>query len=649
MTHLAYRRAVAVAVAFAIVVSSLVPSPALADGTGSQVGPLWTAPLGAYSNRSEFVYAYMVNEGLAISDKSGNDIRRWNDLSVTDQVVLSRCYLFSTVVGAFTAIDPLSNSWVLLTAGFDFAGIQSELQDAYDKLHESDGPLNGGSLGGGGGIPDDEPGDTPIVDTAPPAAVDGFSSIVMYPQRCASNYDFSATYTTAFAFKVSNGTSVTTQYYDFNPSSEYGYPLPPNVTVQIRETATETINTWLSSGKDVVLLFGSGTGTGYIAEDRFVLLAYPVDSGTYTLNTPTSWEDFGITYTGPNVDGKIYSASRSQQIVDNTIKIDTAGSYSQMTAGIRKFNHAGFWYKFFSSSGGGSTGGTVTPVPEPSTIEKPESPASPSAPTVVNVDMPEINISSETVVVPPASESPDLSTIENLLRLILQADNNIITSVNELGTWLYECWDEFTRFIGEYASNVSYWLSFISGQLNDLWKQGDTVLDWLSAIDLDIQTLQAVCISGFDDVVSWLRAIFERLFASVGGSKPSVVDPQEPETVLDWLKELWGAFWDDLASILPDDLADFVDFLGQLKRYFPFSIPWDIFAILMLLVHEPVTPSVTVPVFWVPNSTDTITIDMAGWEPMAAMIRPMVALWFAYRLALMTASLLEIPDKLRRK
>lgn len=149
----------------------------------------------------------------------------------------------------------------------------------------------------------------------------------------------------------------------------------------------------------------------------------------------------------------------------------------------------------------------------------------------------------------------------------------------------------------------------------------------------------------FDDtnIVIWLKRIYSRL----GGSNTFQPDPiSDDDGFLDWLYQLWQNFLIDLLSVLPDSLGGLVETISQLTHYFPFSIPWDLAALLALFEHEPVIPVFDIPF---PYSADEggqvmLHIDLTDWDPVAQMVRPVFVVGFCMQLAFITKDLLSSLD-----
>lgn len=83
----------------------------------------------------------------------------------------------------------------------------------------------------------------------------------------------------------------------------------------------------------------------------------------------------------------------------------------------------------------------------------------------------------------------------------------------------------------------------------------------------------------------------------------------------------------------------------DLRNYFPFCIPWDLYDMITLLVAEPVAPHVQYPFVIEPlNVNYTIDLDFSQFDSVAAVLRTMELLAAGIGLALMTKRLIQGGD-----
>ncbi len=79
-----------------------------------------------------------------------------------------------------------------------------------------------------------------------------------------------------------------------------------------------------------------------------------------------------------------------------------------------------------------------------------------------------------------------------------------------------------------------------------------------------------------------------------------------------------------------------------LKTKLPFSLPWDIYSLVMLMVAEPVTPRFEIPIhFESINYDDVVVIDLGKAEILSKICRSMLSLIFAMYLIQLTRKFLN--------
>lgn len=133
-----------------------------------------------------------------------------------------------------------------------------------------------------------------------------------------------------------------------------------------------------------------------------------------------------------------------------------------------------------------------------------------------------------------------------------------------------------------------------------------------------------------DKIEQYLRRIISKMGG--GTSKP---DPTtDPFSWGDWLNDLWTKIFTALQIALPDELGELLELFDILKTKFPFSVPFDLIAIVALFDHAPVTPVFDLPypmLLATGVGYDTVTIDCSGWNSTMVMVRDLeVVLFTAY-------------------
>lgn len=220
-------------------------------------------------------------------------------------------------------------------------------------------------------------------------------------------------------------------------------------------------------------------------------------------------------------------------------------------------------------------------TPEVPTPQNPTVPVQPTPPTNPTVDPP-------TVIQLP-TQGPDPTGTDytpyliDIMHELQDFETLFVSTMNslfaELESHCYHLRMALHNEIGYLAQSFSYSLNTEIGNLANYLHD---LFEWLAA------QLQSDVVNEYDDssVLYWLR----RIWLQLGGSEPKVVSDEDGagEFWLNVLKKLFDMMFDN-GSQLIDDVVDFFD---GLKEIFPFSIPWDVAAILGLLVAAPETPAV---------------------------------------------------------
>ena len=142
-----------------------------------------------------------------------------------------------------------------------------------------------------------------------------------------------------------------------------------------------------------------------------------------------------------------------------------------------------------------------------------------------------------------------------------------------------------------------------------------------------------------NNVIFWLKRIWMRL----GGGSPSPVN--EPDDAWDWFTKLITGLLADIMAAGSDLAADVAELISQVMTKFPFSIPWDIAAILGLFAATPVTPHFEVPIN-VPNVVSTnIVVDLGFLDAAMSTVRAIELIGFAVYLLWITKDIVKIFDE----
>lgn len=185
------------------------------------------------------------------------------------------------------------------------------------------------------------------------------------------------------------------------------------------------------------------------------------------------------------------------------------------------------------------------------------------------------------------------------------------------------------------------------------------IVTWLSIINSNLVAWSSSIKDSIDgwggNISSWLAEIWKTLDAfrlAVDNWSVSIL------TALDQLGGLWPSggedstnFWNNVVLVNNNvwgsapssaDVAIVSNDLERLKTKFPFSVPWDLLAILLLFDADPVTPSFSVPLVYFDGSTRTqaLDVDLEPFDSTMATWRRLVFIAFAAALALKSKDLL---------
>lgn len=263
-------------------------------------------------------------------------------------------------------------------------------------------------------------------------------------------------------------------------------------------------------------------------------------------------------------------------------------------SGYRLF---GVW----TGEGGGATGPSepvypIYPTPEP-----------PAPPTPPEVDGPTtITINNNTSNITNTTTTADLQPILDALDVINRNLDEFSDMFSAYANWMQ-------AGIKALLDGVTGWLSTISGQIetwgNEFWQQ--------------LRTANR-----------WLEGIFYKPFGGAG-SEPDITLPGDGWW--DWLGDILSGLLGDLTGAVSELSSAF----DGLKSLFPFSIPWDIAALLGLFATAPVTPVFDLPLPFAADHTAMVHIDCSGWDGIMSAVRSVELVAFALGLALRTRDMLK--------
>lgn len=181
----------------------------------------------------------------------------------------------------------------------------------------------------------------------------------------------------------------------------------------------------------------------------------------------------------------------------------------------------------------------------------------------------------------------------------------------------------------------------IAATCYDLEQYLQDLFDWLGQQLSYIQ-------SGYDDsaLLRQLREISSKLGGGTYRPNPGTNPGDDDSDFWQWLRDIILGWLQNLVSKLPQYVQDMIADLHDLTRYFPFSVPWDLYGLIMLFAHEPVTPVVHIPVDLLGSAAEPITVDvdLSDYDEAAAMIRAVEEVLFVGILLALSLKMWS-PDK----
>lgn len=293
-------------------------------------------------------------------------------------------------------------------------------------------------------------------------------------------------------------------------------------------------------------------------------------------------------------------------------------------------------YLPYKSGGGTTAPPTNWPEPDPPiTTEPPEVPE-PEPPSGSNQT--DISIQFPNITFPSITLSPDFTwvtaDIDAILRSLNSHCQHLQEAIHNGFEDFYEDWEivvnrNFGRVIQAIQTNFGWIWDNVQDEFDYLYDYLYDLFHWL-ARQFDFSGS-----SGYSDdtVVSWLKKIYQKLGNGPVNTRP--VDPvADPIGLGEWFSQLINNFIAALLGIGQDILGDIGDMLSDLITKFPFSIPWDIAAILALFAAEPVTPVLTIPQYALTgggvSQVGQYVIDLEPYDGVMEVVRNVEKIVFAF-------------------
>lgn len=187
---------------------------------------------------------------------------------------------------------------------------------------------------------------------------------------------------------------------------------------------------------------------------------------------------------------------------------------------------------------------------------------------------------------------------------------------------------------------------FLSSAFEDLKSYLHELFEWLSEqLNFDV-TVEG---GQYDDtsVIYWLKQIWASLPTGIN-TRPT--DPvTNPDGWWDWLTQLLNNLAADLMMLGHDKLAGVLETLNELRNKFPFSLPWDVAALLGLLVGVPECPEFDMPCYTVSlqglQEVGTYHITLEPYETVWEGVKWIETLAFAVYLITHTGGLMDMVTK----
>lgn len=227
-----------------------------------------------------------------------------------------------------------------------------------------------------------------------------------------------------------------------------------------------------------------------------------------------------------------------------------------------------------------------------------------------------------------ANTAQIVAKLEQIIRAINNAGSTVNSTLGRVQAAIDAGLGAIYELIGDFMADVH--ADFVS-----IGSYMENCIVWLA------EQIEYSMGDGYDDssLLFWLKRIYNKLGAGRVNTRPT--DPvADPVGIGDWLAQLFQNFLGGLLGIGGEALDAVLDALGDLREKFPFSIPWDLAAILGLLVADPVAPNFDVPQYTITSEglqqVATYHIDLSAFDDVMVGVRTMETLVFAFCLAFKT-------------
>lgn len=296
---------------------------------------------------------------------------------------------------------------------------------------------------------------------------------------------------------------------------------------------------------------------------------------------------------------------------------------------------------FAGVSSGGVGDDEPNPWPVPVPPEEPEVPEPPdvSPPPITGPVFPTDPPQDPTVTPEPEPTGTDYTVylkaiIRQLNQVMVQMSNHCKHIRDQISTSANAIISNLHTFIEDLQEAIDSNFAALNDYLEDLTK-------WYEDFTQEI-------VDGIQDEFSTVESILRQILRKIGIGRGTQKDVEKDvDDDFDFLEWLINFITSKLAGVIDEFVGDVGALINGVKDKFPFSIPWDIAAILAILDGVPVTPNFTITIpaingWW---QATTFNIDLRPYDSVAAAVRIMINAWWVLTLAMKTNWMLDTMGK----
>lgn len=185
-------------------------------------------------------------------------------------------------------------------------------------------------------------------------------------------------------------------------------------------------------------------------------------------------------------------------------------------------------------------------------------------------------------------------------------------------------------------------LSPITDRLDELALEQELYFNSFESFRADFLEYMAAFRSAFQDLVdemnymnSYLRRMLDKLIAILnkiptGTSSTAPNADDDEEGFWAWIARMLQRIIGSLPEVFP---ADFISALNQLTGKFPFSVPFDMAAIMAVMSQDPLTPEFNITMPTIGGTSSFVHVDLHSLDELASIVRKAVLMWFTLILA----------------